>query len=621
MYKNKRYIKRCATRLKNLKKKENKMKPLHNRCDLLIGIAKQDLSFVFPHYVAIFKKFAILVVIGLMFVSHYSQAAITSDDFNTNILNTGIWTIIDPRGDGDIETVGTGTADAQLRLSVPAGTRHDVWKSGNDSVRVIQTAADQDFEIEVKFDSIPTKKYQLQGLLVEQDDANFLRFDVYSNGDGLYVFAARFATGASPKTLLNKSIANTSDNIYLRLSRVGDEWKAQYSYNGEEWLTAKSFNHFLAVTAMGVFVGNAGANPAYTAAIDYVFNTAAPIVPEDDGNPPGEEEDPIDQEKDPGDDASSETNIDVWYGAAQTFGSAGIPQRFINILGNVTDSDGITSLKYSLNGGSKSKLSVGRNSNRLARKGDFNAEIKYADLQPGINVVTLYAVDKLGNQSEETVTFNYVENYVTPATYQINWANVSKISDVAQVVDGKWALEEQGVRTIEPGYDRLIAIGDLMWTNYEATAEVTLNQAPSRENGAPLLGFAMRWTGHYNWKNKQPQVGWWPLGALGSIRWYSRGSAYQLMNSGGSVKKTHYKAPELEVGITYIFKMRGEAVSGGALKYSIKIWQKGLPEPSGWGISYTSQPDDVAAPPGGSLLLIAHHLDATFGKVLVVPTN
>jgi hypothetical protein len=40
----------------------------------------------------------------------------------------------------------------------------------------------------------------------------------------------------------------------------------------------------LAVSQVGVFAGNAGSNPAHTAVIDYFFNTALPIIPEDADN-------------------------------------------------------------------------------------------------------------------------------------------------------------------------------------------------------------------------------------------------------------------------------------------------------------------------------------------------
>ena len=61
--------------------------------------------------------------------------------------------------------------------------------------------------------------------------------------------------------------------------------------------------------------------------------------------------------------------IDVWYGTEQQFGQVGIPQQWVNILGNVTDPDGIDTLTYSLNGGSESALSIGPDTCRLADEG------------------------------------------------------------------------------------------------------------------------------------------------------------------------------------------------------------------------------------------------------------
>ena len=39
--------------------------------------------------------------------------------------------------------------------------------------------ADEDFGIEAKFLSTPTQHHQMQGLLIEQDADNWIRFDTY----------------------------------------------------------------------------------------------------------------------------------------------------------------------------------------------------------------------------------------------------------------------------------------------------------------------------------------------------------------------------------------------------------------------------------------------------------
>ena len=61
--------------------------------------------------------------------------------------------------------------------------------------------------------------------------------------------------------------------------------------------------------------------------------------------------------------------IDVWYGPNQSFGHLGNPQRWVSILGRVSDGNGVKSLKYSLNGGPQQSVAVGPDSRRLAASG------------------------------------------------------------------------------------------------------------------------------------------------------------------------------------------------------------------------------------------------------------
>jgi regulation of enolase protein 1 (concanavalin A-like superfamily) len=205
-------------------------------------------------------------------------AGIVSDDFHTGVLDTQLWNIVDPQGDGTVELVGAGTPDAQLRLSVPAGTTHDAWTS-NTTLRAMQPATNDDLEVEVKFESEPTQQYQGQGLLVEQDPSNYVRFDVYSDGNSLRVFGATFSNG-SATIRVNSSIAS-GPTTYLRMARSGNQWTAQYSYDGSSWSTAASFSHALTVSSVGVFAANFNPNPAYTAVVDYFYETSAPIASED----------------------------------------------------------------------------------------------------------------------------------------------------------------------------------------------------------------------------------------------------------------------------------------------------------------------------------------------------
>ena len=112
--------------------------------------------------------------------------------------------------------------------------------------------------------------------------------------------------------------------------------------------------------------------------------------------------------------------INVWYGDNQTFGQNGIPQTWVNILGNVSARSGIGSLTYSLNGGPEQQLWMGPNRTRLVDTGDFNAEIAYSSLIPNANTVSFNATARDGFASKHTVTVNYVTGQTWPSSYSIN---------------------------------------------------------------------------------------------------------------------------------------------------------------------------------------------------------
>ena len=631
----------------------------------------------------------------------------------------------------------------------------------------MQPAADEDFEIEVKFESEPTQGYQSQGLLVEQDASNYVRFDVYSDGSSLRVFAATFANGA-PTIRVNSPIPS-GPTTYLRLGRSGNQWTARYSYDGVSWTTAASFSHALTVWSVGVFSGNFTPNPAYTAVVDYFFETSAPINPED-----GPTCDPSDQfivtvasdgpgavtvdpdlsdyscgelltltaEPDSGaaflgwgaplnvttnplvltvgsdtnvtanfeldssppqisnvnvavgvtsatvnwqtselttgfveygltpsyelgsiaSDTSSTTHavplpglvegevyhyritaedgagnssttsdatftataggpqIDVWYGDSQSFGALGNPQVFINVLGQVSDSDGVSTLTYSLNAGPPQSLSF-QPFRRLSEPGDFNVEIDYQYLSAGTNTIEIRAVDSLGFESIKTITVDYTAGNTWPLGYQVDWSTANAISDVAQVVDGRWSIVGGELRNDLQNYDRLVAIGDLAWTDYEVTVPVTVREIDPEGfgviNDAPGVGVFLRWIGHSDWDGSQPRWGYYPMGGGAWIRFAADGS--------GTVRLTDFTPGGLfqldplnrvfSLGTRYIFKVRVETQPDGSALYSTKVWADGSPEPAAWELASV----DTADTGGGALLFIAHFADVSFGNVVIEP--
>ena len=318
-------------------------------------------------------------------------------------------------------------------------------------------------------------------------------------------------------------------------------------------------------------------------------------------------------------------NITLWYGNPQAFGQKGVPQQWVNILGNVQDPAGIRSLNYSLNNGNVSNLSIGPDT-RLESSGDFNVEINHTDLLCGDNQVKITAADTQGNSRSEIVSINYSCNNVWPQDYVINWSNTASIQDVAQIVDGLWIKEQNSIRPAKIGYDRLIAIGDMTWQDYEITSTITINTPlDSSRPIKPNFGFITRWQGHQDWNSsmlpewqfKQPRPAWYPLGALGLYIWVPSLNDYRLQIIGNNMKviANDTSGRHLNVGVPYIFKMKAQTNgTNNKSLYTLKVWQQGMAESTAVTISGYGVAGELKQ---GSVTLNAHNANVSFGNVTI----
>ena len=238
----------------------------------------------------------------------------------------------------------------------------------------------------------------------------------------------------------------------------------------------------------------------------------------------------------------------------------------------------------------------------------------------GQNTVVFSATNALGRVSTEIVNVEFANTNVWPLPFTVDWSSTANIQDVAQVVDGFWEIQLDGVRSIQMEYDRLIAVGDLSWQDYEVTATVTIHDfdpgvfGPDLSGNEAGVGFLLRWPGH-SIDSSQPHNGVFPLGAIG---WYQIGETFtRLEIFGNNGDGPAPRVPRnLLFGVPYVFKMRVETVAGVGGLYSFKVWQEGLPEPAGWDLT---RQEGLQDPQSGSLLLVAHHIDATFGNVTITP--
>lgn len=307
-------------------------------------------------------------------------------------------------------------------------------------------------------------------------------------------------------------------------------------------------------------------------------------------------------------------SIDVWNGTSQTFGKQGRSQTWANIGGNASDPDGVASMRYSLNGGEEREITVGPNSRRLQNSGDFNADVPFDDLAVGPNTVRLTAIDRDGSRSDVTVNVERVEGETT-LPFTTNWAAAHTLMDEAQPVDGKWTIDGDTVRTKAFGYDRVLALGDTSWHDYEVEFPVTVNaigpESGSHLSGPALVGFGMNWQGHTQVEDEQPGYFWYPTGALAWYRWYSPSAKWELRgNMDRPIDRDNRRS--ITFGQTYRFKGRSRTVESG-VEYAWKYWPDGAPEPAGWNLKITED----EGPAEGSVVLIAHHADVQFGNVRV----
>jgi regulation of enolase protein 1 (concanavalin A-like superfamily) len=525
-----------------------------------------------------------------------------SDTFAPDTAPQDFWRFYDPY-------VALGNVDGlvELRMSgsnaefiIPGLTSHDLWtSSSNRAPRLLQPVEDADFGYELKFETLPEQRIQMQGTIVQADDDTFLRMGMYYTGSGLNVIAAHI-DGRDGNVFVNEELpAGLTPPVYLRVERFGDDWTYSYSFDNSDWTVAAEFNQPMAVTEVGFYGGNHDPAPSYFASVDYFINLNNPLVDNDEMVPPPPP-------------PPSPPEIAVWYtddDGAMHFGRLGNPQRFLNFMGNIVDEDGLEELYYTVDGGDPQPFRLGQD-RRLVKFGDFNIEVDRTTLNPGTHELTITAVDVFGTETEQVVPFTYSDANAWPLPYEIDWASVTAIQDVAAVVDGNWILdtEQGGVRMDEWGYDRLIAIGDETWDiDYEATMEFTIYEAYSDIG----IGIATGWQGHEG--DESPRIEW-PLEAIGWLRLFPDTPEVHIVTYPGDILATAPK-PGLDFGQTYIIKVRTESVSAQNSRFSARIWTPGEPEPEAWDVS-------VEVPTRrGSALLIVHRTRMMVGDVTITPLN
>lgn len=328
--------------------------------------------------------------------------------------------------------------------------------------------------------------------------------------------------------------------------------------------------------------------------------------------------------------------IKYWYGAEQTFGAVGNSNPLINILGSISPASQAANVWYRLNNEKARQLMIGPDLHRLARSGDFNVEIERSRLKPGKNAFRITLHDLWGRKRVGEIVINYASEKEWPLPYKVDFSKISNIQSVVDVIDGKWELTEDGVRTAEPYYDRTFAFGDDSWKDMELHAQVIFHRhfvdfKDRAHNGPPYLShahtsFNMRWAGFPD-DGTVPRRAWQNLGSLVALRcdlaqcnagsyWWMH---YGYGRQGGKVKRSEMVRDQrfqLDLDERYNYRMQVESTEDGNARYAAKLWKDGSDEPAEWQMVGADNAETVAS---GSIVFVVHHSDVTLCNIEVRP--
>ncbi len=325
---------------------------------------------------------------------------------------------------------------------------------------------------------------------------------------------------------------------------------------------------------------------------------------------------------------AQETSIEFWYGQNQSVGMAGRAQEDFNLLGHIENWTEVDRLFWSINGRYSIPMQF-RSYRRLVEDGNFNADIPISWLKAGENSVTINARMKNGRQVESSIRLMKIEG-VCPFPTRISWDKVDDPQAVGQAVDGKWQIVSDGLRTGQIGYDRLFLIGDKDWQDYDIRTTVTIHKVPKETSpisGGNGLGIIWRFSGHVvggfrDFPAAQPKWGYQPFGAIGWLRWPKEkdGPPFLQFYPGSSDRATDYGRFPYSLEMPYSLRLRCETLAdaedgSGVTRYSFKIWPEGQNEPTDW--TWVHVQADQHALRRGGVALVAHHVDATFGNVVI----
>ena len=88
------------------------------------------------------------------------------------------------------------------------------------------------------------------------------------------------------------------------------------------------------------------------------------------------------------------------------------------------------------------------------------------------NSVVVTTKNIFGEQTTNTITVIDSSKNTWPLPFTVALSSTKSLTDSVQIVDGRWTIGSGAAQIIERGYDRILAVGDTTWKDYDATVRL-----------------------------------------------------------------------------------------------------------------------------------------------------
>ncbi len=178
----------------------------------------------------------------------------SGDEFDGASLDEGRWNSI-VREDDSLYTL----EDGALKVTTVAGDIYTAGSPGDTRNFFLQTPdhAGADWTIETKVSGSISGGYEQGGLLVYQDDANYIKFDLISDDGTTAVNRIELRSEENeviqnPQPELTPLPAGTNA-AWLRLTKAGDQYTGSYSFDGTTWTQLGTVQNDMVAPRFGLF--------------------------------------------------------------------------------------------------------------------------------------------------------------------------------------------------------------------------------------------------------------------------------------------------------------------------------------------------------------------------------